>query len=93
MDRVPYIDQSGLYAVEDAVQDMHDLDAAVVFVGIHGQPKTMLESIAIIPNLVGKEYCFKTFGDCAIWLEDYLNSPKLIAKMSERQKDNKTKTK
>jgi SulP family sulfate permease len=55
MDRVPYVDQSGLYAVEDAIQDIHDLEVAVVFVGVHGQPKTMLESIAIIPNLVSKE--------------------------------------
>jgi SulP family sulfate permease len=93
MDRVPYIDQSGLYAVEDAIQDMHDLDVAVVFVGVHGQPKTMLESIAIIPNLVGREYCFETFADCAVWLEDYLNGEKSIAKMSKEQKDNKTKTK
>jgi SulP family sulfate permease len=92
MDRVPYMDQSGLYSVEDAIQDMHDLDVAVVFVGVHGQPKDMLESIAIIPNLVSKEYCFNTFSDCAIWLEDYLNGEKSIAKMAENQKDNKTKT-
>jgi SulP family sulfate permease len=92
MDRVPYMDQSGLYSVEDAIQDMHDLDVAVVFVGVHGQPKDMLESIAIIPNLVSKEYCFNTFSDCATWLEDYLNGEKSIAKMAENQKDNKTKT-
>lgn len=93
LDRVPYIDQSGLYAVEDAIQDLHALDVAVVFVGVHGQPKDILEIVHLIPNLVPKEYCFKNFAECAVWLEQYLYEQETITKMSSQQINLKTSIK
>lgn len=72
MDRVPYIDQSGLYAMEDAIVDLESQGIRVVFTGLKGQPKTMLERIKIIPGLVPPEDIFENFADCANWLESYL---------------------
>lgn len=72
MGRVPYVDQSGLYAMEDAVQEVQKKGVTVVFTGLRGQPKDMFERIQLVPGLVPKELCFPSFADCVIWLEGYL---------------------
>jgi len=76
MDRVPYVDQSGLYAMEDAVQDLQALGITVVFTGLHGQPKDMLERASLVPGLVDKNFCFETFEQCNVWLENVLKAKK-----------------
>ena len=58
MEKVPYIDQSGLYALEDAIMDLQAQDITVVFSNIHGQPRDLVEMVKVIPNLVPEEYCF-----------------------------------
>lgn len=63
MDKVPYVDQSGVYALEEAIMGLHKLNVKVVFVGLHGQGKDMIERIKLVPSLVEKEYCFETFTD------------------------------
>ncbi len=73
MDRVPYVDQSGLYAMEDAIHELQDAGVEVVFVGLHGQPKDMFEEFNLVPGLVPRERCFDTFEECFKWLADYLN--------------------
>lgn len=72
MDRVPYVDQSGLYAMEDAVFDLQAQDIEVIFTGLHGQPKDILEAYTLIPRLVDHRYCFDTFEECLAWLEGFL---------------------
>jgi len=72
MDKVPYVDQSGLYAMEDAVMDLHEQDIKVVFTGLHGQPKDMLEIFNLVPGLIEEEYSFENFEDASSWLEDFL---------------------
>jgi len=66
---VPYIDQSGLYAIEDAVAALTEKGVTVLITGIQEQPKDMLENIGLIPNLVPKEYLFKEFEKCIDALE------------------------
>jgi SulP family sulfate permease len=77
MDKVPFVDQSGLYAMEDALMTFHSQDIKVVFTDVHGQPKRMFELFNLIPGLVDYEYCFETFGECAKWLEGYLKEAHL----------------
>ena len=72
MDRVPYVDQSGLYAMEDAIMDLQALDIKVVFTNLHGQPLDMFEQFNLVPGLVEKEFCFETFAEASDWLEKYL---------------------
>ncbi len=63
MDDVPYIDQSGLYAFEDAVSALKKKNIDVLFVGIQKQPKGMFEKIKITPHLVPEEKIFKHLKD------------------------------
>ncbi len=55
MDRVPYIDQSGLYTLEDIIFDLRQQNIEVLLVGLKEQPKDMLRAVEIIPNLVPEE--------------------------------------
>ena len=77
MDRVPYVDQSGLFALEEAIQDLMDQNIRVVMVGLDGQPKEIMELMQLVPGLVPPEDIYENFEDCAHWLEDYLNEEKV----------------
>ena len=76
MDKVPYVDQSGLYAMEDAIMDLQAQGIKVVFTDVHGQPLDMFEMFNLIPGLVEREYCFKDFKACSDWLVKHLNGKK-----------------
>jgi SulP family sulfate permease len=76
MDKVPYVDQSGLYAMEDAVMDLYAQDIKVVFTGLHGQPKDIFEIFNLVPGLVEENLAFESFEDCLAWLEVYLKEEK-----------------
>ncbi len=69
MDKVTYVDQSGLYAMEEAVTDLLNRSVKVLFLGLSGQPKTMFEKIDIVPDLVSREECFDSVKE----VEEYLD--------------------
>ena len=91
MDKVPYVDQSGLYAMEEAVQDLQGKGIAVVFTDLHGQPRDMFERINLVPGLVGYEYCFDSFKACIDWLNQYIEDEKLLHDILQKQLDTKGK--
>lgn len=68
LDKVPYIDQSGLYALESVIIDLVQKNKQVLLVGIDQQPKYMMERIDIIPDLIPKQHIFDTFKDCFYWI-------------------------
>ncbi|MEM8586320.1 MAG: SulP family inorganic anion transporter [Bacteroidota bacterium] len=72
MERVPYMDQSGLYALEDVILDLRKEDVEVVFTGLQGQPRSMMEKIDIIPDLVPLEDIFENCEDAFVYLRDKL---------------------
>lgn len=74
MDKVPYVDQSGLYAMEDAILDLQSQGVQVVFTDVHGQPLDMFERFNLIPGLIEREYCFENFQECLAWMEGYLKN-------------------
>jgi SulP family sulfate permease len=69
MGRMPYIDQSGLYAMEDSIMDLVKSGKKVVLVNVLKQPKYMLERIDIIPDLISKECIFSSFDECTKWIK------------------------
>tara|TARA_R110000868_G_scaffold29732_4_gene110524 strand:+ start:31317 stop:33182 length:1866 start_codon:yes stop_codon:yes gene_type:complete len=69
MGRMPYIDQSGLYALEDVLVDLKKEGKNVLLVGILKQPQYMMERIDIIPDLIPKEHLFNSFKDCLKWIK------------------------
>ncbi|GAK77102.1 SulP family inorganic anion transporter [Nonlabens ulvanivorans] len=71
LDRVPYIDQSGLYALENAVLDLEKRDVRVVLTGLQEQPKDKLESIDIIPDLVSESETFETIEEAFEYLKNH----------------------
>ncbi len=68
MEKVPYIDQSGIMALENILFDFVQRGLKVLFVGINTQPRYMLESIDIIPDLVGPDQIFDNFETCKEWI-------------------------
>lgn len=70
LDRMPYMDQSGLYAMEDMLQDLRKKSIQIVFVGLLKQPRYMMERIDIIPDLISDEHIFENFKECTKWIKD-----------------------
>ncbi len=77
MDRVPYIDQSGLYALEDAILELQGRGVAVAFVGLNEQEQDMMERINLIPGLVRYEHLFDDFAACRSWLSERIERGEL----------------
>ncbi len=69
MGKMPYLDQSGLFALEDILIDLKRAGVQFLFVDVLEQPKYMMERIGIIPDLVSKDYVFKTFSECLEWVK------------------------
>ena len=69
MGRMPYMDQSGLYAMEDVLIDLVKQGKKVLLVHVLKQPKHMLGCIDIIPELIPSEQVFETIEDCLLWLK------------------------
>ena len=84
MDKVPYVDQSGLYAMEDAVQDLQAENIKVIFTGLHGQPKALFYGLRIVPGLVPRALCFEDFSECLHWIEEYLHAEHSLSTANKR---------
>lgn len=76
MDRVPYIDQSGVYALEEAILDLRIKGVVVLLTGIQSQPLDMLKKIDIIPDLIPNFHSFAKFEDCEAWLKQNFSTEK-----------------
>ncbi|MBC8285409.1 MAG: SulP family inorganic anion transporter [Nitrospinae bacterium] len=72
MKKVPHIDQTGLYAMEEVILELESRGIAVVISGLLEQPKNMLKRINIIPGLIPEQYIFQNFKQCLEWLNDEL---------------------
>ncbi len=64
MDRVPYIDQSGIYSIEDLILGLQEKNVHVYFSGLQKQPNEMLKNIALIPRLVPSNRVYSDFRVC-----------------------------
>lgn len=69
MRRVPFMDQSGVYAMETAIKDLQAQGVKVLMTIIQPQPRYMLENHRIIPMLIPQENTFETFEDCTNYLK------------------------
>jgi len=69
MDRVPHMDQSGLYAMEEAILDLTRRGVTVLLTGVDSQPYDMLQTIDVIPDLLPEEQVFENFKDSLAWLK------------------------
>ncbi|MEK9740921.1 MAG: SulP family inorganic anion transporter [Flavobacteriaceae bacterium] len=64
MDKVPYVDQSGLFALEDVLLDLNQQNIKTLIVGVQSQPKYLMKTIGIIGKLIPEDQIFESFEEC-----------------------------
>jgi len=70
MKKVNYMDQSGLYALESVITDLHNKGIRVVLTMIQDQPYHMMKSVKMVPGVISKDNIFRTIEEC----RDYFHS-------------------
>jgi SulP family sulfate permease len=68
MEKVPFVDQSGLYALEEVILGLEQKNIEVMLTGLQTQPEDMMRRIRIIPDLVSENNIYKDFNKCIAWL-------------------------
>jgi SulP family sulfate permease len=71
MEKVPMIDQSGLYAMEESIRRLEEKGVDVLFTGLQKQPESILRAIKIIPDLISEQNLFADFKNCIAWVALY----------------------
>ena len=74
MGRMQYMDQSGLYAMEDVLRDLTIKGVRILLVNVLNQPRYMMERIDIIPDLVPEEQIFSNFPKCLKGINTNINN-------------------
>ncbi|AZQ43066.1 SulP family inorganic anion transporter [Nonlabens ponticola] len=69
MEKVPFMDQSGLFAFEDVAQYLVQQGVTPLISGLKEQPRYRLEAIDIIPDLIKEEHLFESYTQCVSWVE------------------------
>ncbi|HEY0677032.1 MAG TPA: SulP family inorganic anion transporter, partial [Chitinophagaceae bacterium] len=64
MERVPFIDQTGLYALEDIILSLEQKNIEVVLTGLQAQPEQMLRRVKAIPDLISEKHICNSFRSC-----------------------------
>ncbi len=78
MDRVPHIDQTGLYALEEAIFALQNKGVLVLLTGLQPQPQDMLRTIDIVPDLLPESRVFEEFEQSIEWLKQELVQERII---------------
>lgn len=71
---VSFMDQSGLYAMEEAIKDIQSRGAQVLMTIIQPQPLYMLRKMDVIPALVPEDHTFPNFESCTEYLKNQINN-------------------
>jgi sulfate permease, SulP family len=70
--RMTYMDQSGLFTMEDTLEELAKNGKTVLLIGLGSQPRYLLERVKVIPNLIPRDHIFEQFNDCHAWVKDHL---------------------
>jgi len=62
---LPYIDQTGLYVLEDACRELKESGVRVMLCELGPNPTKSLRAIGVIPEIVPEEDVYERFEDCA----------------------------
>ena len=76
MSEVPYVDQSGLYAMEEVLLDLSQRDIHPIFEGLQEQIQAKMESIDIIPDLVPRECILPDFRSAMVYIKENVSRDK-----------------
>lgn len=70
MRRVTFMDQSGVYAMENCIKDLQAMGKKVLITIIQPQPSIIMHKMHIIPTLVPEENTFGTFRECIEFVKE-----------------------
>jgi SulP family sulfate permease len=73
MERVPLIDQSGLFALEDILIELTQKGITPFLEGVREQLEYMMQTIGILNELIPEEHQFSDFESCRLWLTENLD--------------------
>ena len=73
MERVPLIDQSGLFALEDILIELTQKGITPFLERVREQPQYMMQTIGILNKLIPEEHQFSDFESCRLWLTKNLH--------------------
>ena len=73
MSKVPYVDQSGLYVLEDSILLLQNNNVLILMTGLQSQPLDMLKKIGLIPDLVPDSHVFNKFDQCKTWIDQNID--------------------
>lgn len=76
MKRVPFIDQSGLYALEEVIKEMQQMNITVVLTMTQAQPLYLFNKNKFIPSIIPEKYMFENIEECAKWLKKHYSQSK-----------------
>ncbi len=71
MKKVPYMDQSGLYAFEQVVKEMDKAGIIVVLTMTQSQPLSLFRKTRLVPEIIPEKYLFESIEDCNLWLKEF----------------------
>ncbi|MBT3964072.1 MAG: SulP family inorganic anion transporter [Flavobacteriales bacterium] len=74
MEKVPFVDQSGLYALESAIQELHDREVIVALSGPNKHALDLMRDMQVIPKIVSERHVFSNFDECRLWLREVLTT-------------------
>jgi SulP family sulfate permease len=74
MGKLNYMDQSGLFAMEDVLIDLLDHGKKILLTSVLKQPRYMMESIDIIPDLISEDHISDGFDNCVNWVLENVTS-------------------
>jgi len=72
--KMPYLDQSGLYALEDSLVELKQIGIPVLLIDLKEQPRLLMERIDILPDLIPEEHVLSTFQEALDLMGDWVNS-------------------
>ncbi|MFK7900291.1 MAG: SulP family inorganic anion transporter [Cyclobacteriaceae bacterium] len=70
MSGVTYMDQSGLYTLRDAVEELHEKNTMVCLSECREDHESLLRSNDIVPDMIGEEFIFSSIEENIMWLNE-----------------------
>ena len=76
MEKVSYIDQTGLYALEEVILALAQNNITVLLEGLQNQPSQLMQRIDIIPDLVPEDLIFEEVKDVMAYVKSHIIADK-----------------
>lgn len=73
MDHISYMDQTGIYALQDALTELKESGLRVLIVGISIAHLDILQKFRVVPDVVPNEDIFENFSSLKRQLPTILN--------------------